>query len=35
VFPTGFAVRFVEKQNIDELMRLIVRTDQAMPAAAL
>jgi hypothetical protein len=35
VFPTGFAVRFVKKQNLDELMRLIVRTDQAMPAAAL
>ena len=29
VFPSGFAVRFVERQDIDALMRLIVRTDQA------
>jgi hypothetical protein len=29
VFPTGFAVSFVQKRNVDELMRLIVRTDQA------
>jgi hypothetical protein len=29
VFPSGFAVRFVEKQDIDELMRLIVRSDLA------
>jgi hypothetical protein len=28
VFPTGFAVRFVERQDIDALMRLIVRSDQ-------
>jgi hypothetical protein len=28
VFPTGFAVRFVEKQDIEALMRLIVRSDQ-------
>jgi PilZ domain len=28
VFPTGFAVRFVENQDIDALMRLIVRSDQ-------
>jgi hypothetical protein len=41
VFPSGFAVRFVAKQDIDELMRLIVRTDRAadasrpMPAAAI
>jgi hypothetical protein len=41
VFPTGFAVRFVEKQDNKALMRLIVRTDQAagegslrIPAAA-
>ena len=27
VFPSGFAVRFVDKQDIDELMRLIVRND--------
>lgn len=27
-FPTGFAVRFVAKQDIDDLSRLIVRHDQ-------
>jgi hypothetical protein len=41
VFPTGFAIRLVDKRDIADLMRLIVRTDQAtdgsgqMPAAAL
>jgi hypothetical protein len=29
VFPAGFAVRFVERQDSDELMRLIVRGDQS------
>jgi hypothetical protein len=29
VFPAGFAVRFVELQDIDALMRLIVRVDPA------
>jgi len=29
LFPSGFAVRFVESQDIDELKRLIVRYDQA------
>jgi len=29
VFPMGFAVRFVERQDTGELMRLIVRTDPA------
>jgi hypothetical protein len=33
VFPSGFAVRFVDKQDIDELMRLIVRSDQTNDAA--
>jgi hypothetical protein len=27
IFETGFAVRFVEKQNLDDLTRLIVRID--------
>jgi hypothetical protein len=28
VFPSGFAVRFVESKDVDELRRLIVRSDQ-------
>ena len=28
IFETGFAVRFVEKQNLNDLSRLIIRTDQ-------
>ncbi len=28
IFETGFAVRFVEKQNLKDLSRLIIRTDQ-------
>lgn len=28
VFPMGFAVRFVDKQDVDALLRLIVRTDE-------
>jgi hypothetical protein len=28
IFETGFAVKFVEKQNLNELSRLIVRTEQ-------
>jgi hypothetical protein len=28
VFETGFAVKFVEKQNLNDLSRLIVRTEQ-------
>jgi hypothetical protein len=29
VFPSGFAIRFVQERGTDELMRLIVRTDRA------
>lgn len=29
VFPTGFAVKFVERQDGEAMMRLIVRSDQA------
>ncbi len=29
IFETGFAVKFVEKQNLNDLSRLIVRTDAA------
>jgi hypothetical protein len=29
VFPTGFAIRLVDARDIDDLMRLIVRTDRA------
>jgi hypothetical protein len=40
IFLTGFAVQFVEKQDLNDLSRLIVRHDQeaetpARPALAL
>jgi hypothetical protein len=28
-FPSGFAIKFARKEPIDEVMRLVVRTDQA------
>lgn len=38
IFPTGFAVRFVAKQDVDDLSRMIVRHDDGsggpMPMAA-
>jgi hypothetical protein len=35
VFPSGFAIKFVEKQGRDDLMRLIVRTDPRRPASLI
>jgi hypothetical protein len=38
IFETGFAVKFVEKQSLNDLSRLIVRHDQeteAQPRKAL
>jgi hypothetical protein len=34
MFPTGFAIRFVERQDLNDLSRLIVRHDQETEAPA-
>jgi hypothetical protein len=35
VFPSGFAVKFIEKQNRDDLTRLILRADPRRPASLI
>ncbi len=34
IFDTGFAVKFVEKQNLNDLSRLIIRTEQTASGSA-